>query len=232
MTEINGWEISSETLDGRTVTLCARRKENLPLILINAVHEDSELILHSCVRHNCPAFQMVMISDFPWDESLSPWQEPPVISDEDHFTGGAREYSEWLDTRLLPYAAKKLPPVREYVIAGYSMGGLFAVYVPYVSRSWDRCVCGSGSVWFPGFLQYALSTPFEKKPLSVYMSLGTKETESHVEALTKTRDIMGQLKTFYEAQGIDTVFVENPGNHFTDVPQRMAKGIKWTVQDG
>lgn len=229
--EDHGWEITEYELDGRHVTVCRRHKEDLPLVVMNSVYADCNDMLHSVIKHNSPAFQLVNVSGLEWDEMLSPWPSDPVVTKNDHFTGHAREYSQWMDDKLLPFAEEKLPKVRERVLAGYSMGGLFAVYAPYVSASWDRSVCGSGSVWFPGFMKFALETPFVKKPLSVYFSIGNKETESRTHELTTTRDIMEALGTYYKGEGIDSILEINQGNHFTDVPSRMAKGIAWTVRE-
>lgn len=228
----NGWEQSAFTLNGRIVTLYARKKEHLPLILINSYQEAGEQILHSCVKHDCPAFQMVSISNLAWDEVLSPWPEKPVVTPQDHFTGGAKEYSAWIDADVLPAVREKLPPVSETIIAGYSMGGLFAVYAPYVSKSYDKCICASGSVWFPGFLEFARSTPFERRPQAVYFSLGNKETHSRIEALTTTRSVMEDLAVYYRSLGIASTFEENSGNHYQDVPARMAKAFGWTLRTG
>lgn len=228
----NGWETTDFTLDGRTVTIYARRKENLPLIIINSFQEAGEQILHSCVKHDCPTFQLVSISGIAWDEVLSPWAEPPIVTPEDKFTGGAKEYSSWLDSTLLPAAREKLPDVGETIIAGYSMGGLFAVYAPYVSKSYDKCICASGSVWFPGFLEFARTTPFERKPQAVYFSLGNKETHSPIAALQTTRHVMEDLEACYTSQGILSTFQENSGNHYTDVPARIAKAFGWTIRAG
>lgn len=228
----NGWEKSSRMLDGKTVTIYSRTKQDLPLIVLNSYQEAGEMILHSCVKHDCPAFQLVSISDLAWDEVLSPWPEPPVVTPDDNFTGGAKEYSSWLDTILLPYARNELPAVRETIIAGYSMGGLFAVYAPYISKSYDKCICASGSVWFPGFLKFAKSTPFERRPQAVYFSLGNKETHSNIEALTTTKNVMLDLEAFYKSEGVLSTFEENSGNHYTDVPARMAKSFAWTIRAG
>lgn len=227
----NGWEESSEKLDGRTITISRRKKENLPLVVITSYREASAHILESSVRHNSPAYQLVSVSDIAWDEMLSPWPAEPVVTPEDHFTGQAKEYSGWLDDVLLPFVAERIPPVCSRIIAGYSMAGLFAVYAPYVSMSWDKCMCASGSLWFPGFKKFAVTTAFEKKPECIYMSIGNQETVSNIPALTTTQNVMEDLVAFYRSAGIDSEFELNPGNHYQDAAARIAKGIAWTIRD-
>ena len=36
---------------------------------------------------------------------------------------------------------------------------------------------------------------------------------------------------YYKSLGVETVFEMNPGNHFQDAAQRIAKGIVWLVMD-
>lgn len=212
------------------VTLYRRHHTGIPLVVMNSYTEAGDNILASCTRHGCPAFQLVSISELAWDEDLSPWPEPPTVSDSDHFTGGAKEYCSWLHTDVLPYAMEQIGEISYTVIAGYSMGGLFAVYAPYVSDDYERSVCVSGSLWYPGFLEYAMKTPFSRKPETAYFSIGNRESRTRHPALSTTQPNMERLSEYYRTLGIDTVFELNPGNHYQDAAARIAKGLAWTLR--
>ena len=43
-----------------------------------------------------------------------------------------------------------------HAIAGDSMAGLFAVYALYRTQVFSRVASASGSLWYPGLLEYAL----------------------------------------------------------------------------
>lgn len=212
------------------VTVYKRRHEGLPLVVMNSYMEAGDKILASCMRHGCPAFQLLSVSQLAWDEDLSPWPEPPTVSDSDHFTGGAKAYCDWLHAEVLPYARKQMGRISYTAIAGYSMGGLFAVYAPYVSDDYERSICVSGSLWYPGFLEYAMTTPFCRKPEAVYFSIGNQESRTKHPALSTTQPNMEKLSQYYSTLGIDTTFELNPGNHYQDAAARIAKGLIWTLR--
>lgn len=230
MAEERPYEIQTHMADGRTITLYRRKHTGLPLVLLNSYMEFGEDILHSCQRHGCRAFQLLSVSGLAWDQCLSPWPAPKTVSDEDDFTGGAQAYSRWLSETVLPYARGELGEVECTVLGGYSMGGLFAVYAPYVTGDYDRIISASGSLWYPGFLKYARTTPFVRRPQSIYFSLGNQESRTKHPALATTQTNTEELSEYYAGLGIDTVFELNPGNHYQDAPARMAKGITWTLR--
>lgn len=222
--------ITRNEVDSRVITIYRRTEREVPIVIMNSYMEASPDILRSCQKHDSPAFQLVSISQLAWDEDLSPWPSEPVVSQEDHFTGEADAYCDWIRKKVLPIVRGELPESPYLIIAGYSMGGLFAVYAPYVTDMFARCVCASGSVWYPNFLEYAKRTPFIRKPDAVYFSIGNQESKSSNSYLRTTQDHMEQLAALYDSEGIHTIFELNPGNHYQNAPQRMAKGIAWTLR--
>ena len=63
----------------------------------------------------------------------------------------------------------------------------------------------------------------------MYFSLGNRESKVSNAVLKKVLDNTKELERFYHDKGIETLYEENPGNHFQDPAFRMAKGIKWTL---
>ena len=63
-------------------------------------------------------------------------------------------------------------------IAGYSLGGLFALYAAYHCDEFRRVASMSGSLWFPDFREYVLSHDFANRPDRIYLSLGDKEAKT------------------------------------------------------
>ena len=43
-------------------------------------------------------------------------------------------------------------------------------------------------------------------------------------------DVLAEFPRWYKEQGLPVVYEENPGNHFQDAVNRMAKGIAWILQ--
>lgn len=48
--------------------------------------------------------------------------------------------------------------------------------------------------------------------------------------MSKVEENTKILEQFYKAQGIQTIYEENEGNHFQDVSLRLAKGIRWSLE--
>ncbi len=221
-------------LNNREVRIFTCKDKNAPIIYINNFFEQGEEILQKCSEIDCPPFTMVSISHLRWDEDLSPWPHLPVISPDDDFTGGADNYCKWMINELIPKVLEKIdynPKCR--IIAGYSMGGLFALFTPYLTDYFSAIMAASGSVWYPGFLNYVKTHPFNKKnkPKAIYLSVGNLETFADNPVVSQTHKIMKELLAYYQSVGIDSIFQLNKGNHYHQPNLRMAKGIKWILEN-
>ena len=86
-----------------------------------------------------------------WFRDLSPWTAPPVFGDT-AFGDGAQGTLE----KVLKLTGE---PGRQYILGGYSMGGLFALWAAYQTDAFAGVAAVSPSVWFPGFAEYTVSRP-------------------------------------------------------------------------
>ncbi len=222
-------EMTSEVICGRTVTVRGCGIAGAPTVYVNMYAESGLDVLGACSDLGCPPFDLVSVSGLDWDGDLSPWPHEPIVSRDDDFAGGASDYARVLEEDIVPFAEGVLGPPSERVIAGYSMGGLFALYAPHVSTLFSRCVSASGSVWYPGFVGYVEGTGFARRPSSVYLSVGDRESRVRNPRLRTVEDCDRRLLGIYLAHGIESVFELNPGNHFADAPARLARGIAWTL---
>lgn len=217
-------------IDGKHITVFENENESVPVVYANMYSEAELEILHECEKLGCKPFHLVSVTGLRWDEELSPWQHEPVVSNSDHFTGEAEQYARCLTEKIIPYAEERIKKPRFRIIAGYSMGGLFALYAPYITDAFSRAVSASGSVWYPGFVEYVKGHDFPHVPDAIYLSLGDKESRTKNQYLNRTESCMRELHSIYQSKGIDSVFELNQGNHFRDVPYRLAKGITWILK--
>lgn len=217
-------------IDGKHITVFENENESVPVVYANMYSEAEPEILHECEKLGCKPFHFISVTGLRWDEELSPWQHEPVVSKSNHFTGEAEQYVRCLTEKIIPYAEEKLKKPRFRIIAGYSMGGLFALYAPYITGAFSRAVSASGSVWYPGFVEYVKVHDFLHVPDAIYLSLGDKESRTKNQYLNRTENCMRELCSIYQSKGIDSVFELNQGNHFRDVPYRLAKGITWLLK--
>lgn len=217
-------------IDGKKITVFENENENVPVVYANMYSEEELEALNECEKLGCKPFHLVSVTGLRWDEELSPWQHGPVVSQSDNFTGEAEQYARFLTGKIIPSAERILPKPCFRVIAGYSMGGLFALYAPYITEAFSRAVSASGSVWYPDFVEYVKVHDFPKAPDAIYLSLGDKESRTKNQYLSRTENCMSELYSIYQSKGINTVFELNQGNHFRDVPRRLAKGITWILK--
>ena len=200
------------------------------LIVLYGAHDDRQK-LSACLKDqgDLASFAYVKVPD--WNRDLSPWAAPAVFGNED-FAGGADAFLDELVSQGLPYICGQLegaPPW--YGIAGYSMAGLFSVYSLYRTGAFARAASASGSVWFDGFPEFAVSHPFAGRPDRVYFSVGDTESRTRDQRMARTEEAARALCGHYHDLGLDTVFELNSGGHFDHPDERLAKGIKWLISE-
>ena len=155
-----------------------------------------------------------------WFRDLSPWAAPPVFGDT-AFGDGAQETLD----EILKLTGE---PGKRYVLGGYSLGGLFAL--------WSACrtdvFCGvaavSPSVWFPGFTEYTATHEFQTG--RVYLSLGSREEKTRNPVMAAVGARIRELHGLLQARGIPCCLEWNEGNHFVDPDRRTAKGFAWIMK--
>ena len=109
------------------------------------------------------------------------------------------------------------------------MAGLFALWSLYETDLFSGAVCASGSLWYPGFCDFALNNEFRRISVGVYLSVGDRESAVKNPTLQKTGSVFRTLEEHYKSRGVSSVFELNPGNHYRDVDLRMAKGYRWIL---
>ena len=217
-------------LDEKVITIYRGPQDNLPVIYSNDYSESGSQLLKCCEEIGCPPFHLVTISKMKWDGDMSPWSSEPVVTKSDHFSGHAPAYLHWLLEQVVPYSKEKLQSQNNTsYIAGYSMAGLFALWSLYETDFFSGAVCASGSLWYPGFCDFALSHAFKRKFLRVYLSLGDKESQVKNLALQKTETIFRILHEHNLQSKVASVFELNAGNHYQHMVARMASGCKWLL---
>ena len=216
-------------IDKKKVIFYRNDMSDVPVVYANMYKEVGHAVIKQCEKLGCRPFHLVSVSNLRWDEELSPWAHKPVVSKDDHFTGEAEQYVHCMAEKIIPFAEEKIKvPYR--IIAGYSMGGLFALYAPYITDLFSGVVAASASVWYSEFVSYVKAHDFLKRPDAIYLSLGDLESRTRNQVLSRTERCMEELYAFYQENNIASIFERNPGNHFKDTDYRLAKGITWMLE--
>ena len=201
-----------------------------PLVLMNAFENECRETFEELRKMTAADFSLAAVRITSWNRDMSPWETAPVFKSDELFTGGADAYLGKLTGEILPAMINELGSEPEYtVLAGYSLAGLFAVYAMYKTSAFSRIVSVSGSMWYPGFPDYAKTHELAARPEKLYLSLGDRESKTRNKVMEPVERNTAELHEYYRSLGIDTVFELNPGNHFHDPAGRLAKGIAWVL---
>ncbi|MCM1264214.1 MAG: alpha/beta hydrolase-fold protein [Butyrivibrio sp.] len=201
-------------------------KDMLNAVYIHADAQDAEEIFKLTDRN----FALIAIDGIDWNRDLTPWRHNKIFAKGEEFAGKADDYLDVLTEKLIPVAEREFAlNIDKRYLVGYSLSGLFVVYAIYHTAIFDGIGSVSGSLWYGGFTDYVKCHTFKRNPDKMYFSLGDKEASSARGIMQTVLACTEQLEEKYRNDGIKTVLEMNEGKHFTDVPERIAKGIKWLL---
>ncbi|MGI6218018.1 MAG: alpha/beta hydrolase [Coriobacteriales bacterium] len=224
----NGVQLS---IAGKKVVVHASSSSNAPIVYLNGHEDDIGATWQALRELEAPDFTLVNISGLDWNSDMTPWVADPIVSSGGAFLGGADRYIDVLVHQIIPAVESRLEQKPSWRgLAGYSLSGLFAIYAPYRTDAFSRVASMSGSMWFPGFCEYAESHEMKGIPDAIYMSLGSKERWAKNPIVKTVQDQTEKLFEMFRAMGTDCTFELNPGGHFSNVNGRTAKGIKWILE--
>jgi len=193
-----------------------------PVVLIEPVHvpegmkEEAERIRNLAGQD----FRM-LAAEVDWFQDLSPWRVP-AVSGKIAFGDGAEETLE----KILNLTGE---PGKRYILGGYSMGGLFALWAACRTDAFSAVAAASPSVWFPGFTEYMTSGGIRTG--CVYLSLGDREEKTRNPVMATVGDRIREIHAWLRAREIPCCLEWNEGNHFRDLEERMAKGFAWAMKE-
>ena len=164
-------------------------------------------------------FCLIAIKVQNWNLDLSPWKAPAVFGKEG-FGGGADKTLE----EVLKYCSDR---DKTYIIGGYSLAGLFALWAAYQTDVFAAVAAASPSIWFPGFVDFMKENEIHSK--AVYLSLGDKEERARNPVMASVGICIREASDILKEKGIKTILEWNQGNHFKDADLRTAKAFAWAA---
>lgn len=167
-----------------------------------------------------------------WNDDFSPWAASAVFGKED-FGGKAEVTLKWLTEHFVPYVESKLPETVRFLV-GYSLAGLFSLWVYCACVLFTGAVSCSGSLWYEGWMDYVRRRPADCRTERsyLYLSLGDREE------LTKNRRMSTVGDNTRESyallcrgkENVEGVLEWNQGGHFSETDLRISKGIYWILK--
>lgn len=217
------------TLDGRLCTvLCPETKVPLPCVYIcsgQALPGEWETVLADMRRD-----VLICHVAADWERDYTPWPAPGLPGRE-AFTGAAGAYLRFLTETVRPTLLSAYPVHREaayHTVAGYSLGGLFALWALFQTDAFGAAASLSGSLWYDGWTDF-LETHVPPQDARVYLSLGRSEERAGNPRMTAVgENTRRTYECLVKTLGEDRVTFEwNRGGHFTGIPNRWRKALEW-----
>ncbi len=162
-------------------------------------------------------FCLIAIKVRNWNNDLSPWEAPAVFGKEGFGDGANGTLKE-----VLKYCVDRN---KTYIIGGYSLAGLFALWAAYQTDVFTAVAAASPSMWFPGFVDYMKKNEIHSK--AVYLSLGDKEEKTRNPVMASVGNCIREASDILTKSGVNTILEWNKGNHFKDADLRTARAFAW-----
>ncbi len=219
------------TIHEKEIQVYPAAQPDRPVIYLQTFGKEGDRVHKAMQKLDSPDCNLVAISGLDWNHEMTPWDCPPISRMDTPCTGGADEYLSVLTQEIVPQIEADIDGTPSWRgLTGYSLAGLFAVYALYQTDMFSRIATMSGSLWFPDFYEYVTSHEMRIRPDAVYFSLGDKEAKTNNKFLMPVQERTAAIQAYYAKQGIDSVFVLNPGNHYVNGDKRTAQGIDWILR--
>lgn len=194
------------------------------LVLIDLIDNHDLEIIESIItlirEYTSCDFRFIAFLVNDWNKDLSPWNAPAIYKDEAFGSGADKTLSE-----VLEYIGDD---DKTYIIGGYSLSALFALYAATKSDRFKAVASASPSLWFPGFVDYLKESYIKTE--NVYLSLGDREAKTKNKIVASVSDNIKEVYALIRDRGINTMLEWNEGNHFKDVDIRVAKAFAWAMR--
>ena len=198
-----------------------------PIVFYNAFANEADEIARALSELGGVNLTLAAVSRLEWSSEMTPWPMPALFKKEPPFEGGADEYLQTLTQQIAPAVLAKTGDVAWLGVAGYSLGGLFALYSLYKTPMFTRVASVSGSLWYKDFREFALGSHLAGKPERAYLSIGYRESMSKNEYLKTALEATRDIAAHFESLGVESKFELNPGNHYADEIGRTVKALTW-----
>ena len=192
---------------------------------LELLDDEVAVIESQTVKH----FVMVAFEVKEWQSELTPWAAPAVFG-KIPLGDGAENTLSYLNNVLMGELQNSQiynADTMKCLIGGYSLAGLFALWVCYQSMMFHGAAAVSPSVWYPDWLSYAES--HQPMAPSVYLSLGDKEERAKNPVMSRVGECIRRQYELLVKQGVNTILEWNQGNHFQHSDERTAKGFAWLM---
>lgn len=224
---VNGQEISC--------AVCGNPEPQSMLLLLCGERPDTALLraLRQTFAQTNASFVLAGWEPASWDDGLSPWE---ALCGDRRFGGDGKTSLDFLTQQLLPALKARYDLSADPAhcgILGYSLAGWFALWAAGETGLFGKAASCSGSLWYPGALEYLQNARFPDG-FRCYLSLGKKEPLSKNQWLGQVGHCTEKAAELLAAKPrvAHCRLVWENGTHFTEIPWRIARGVRALVLPG
>lgn len=215
----------------------SKEMRRLPVFYWGVGEESRDFVKNvvSCIKEHMPdaVFLLAAYECGNWNNDFSPWAAPAVFGKES-FGGKAADTLKWLTEYCIPYIEADESEIARFSV-GYSLAGLFGLWVYCECGLFAGAVSCSGSMWYDGWIDYVQEKTAEvhqKETNYLYLSLGDKEEKTKNKRMAAVGDNTKKVYTMLceSQENVKGILEWNKGGHFTEPDLRIAKGIDWILR--
>lgn len=228
---------------GRQLTVYlppGREKERLPAAYLH----DGEMVegmleeLAACIERGvqtggCRPFLLVAVHSPDRDAEYTPWPARCAFPKGADYPGKAQAYVKLLEGQIKPLVDSRYPTLQEAeetALCGYSLGGLCSLYAAVQSRTFGRIASVSGSLWYPGWLDFVRENRPAGELAALWVSIGRKESAPSHPLLAGAGEAAQQTLRLLAPFARQHIFFWHEGGHFAHAAQRLAGALCWLFQ--
>lgn len=206
--------------------------KNAPLVVIPSFENNGQEIFNKTRKITKEEFSLLLVYNLNWNDDLSPYFAKSIFDNAPDFKGEADNFLNYLTNTLISKVCNENEINPSYfMLVGYSMSGLFSIYSLYKTNYFKKIGSVSGSLWYPGFLDFINKSKTVKNVSTLYMSLGDKEKHTKNIYMKKVEENTLEIFELIKQEFINAKFEFNTGNHFQDESLRIAKCIKYLLEN-
>ncbi|MGN0317701.1 MAG: hypothetical protein ACI4E1_07155 [Lachnospira sp.] len=163
-----------------------------------------------------------------WNDELSPWEyESP---DKKFIFKGMAESTFARIMNFKNHFEKEFDfSPSKFLLCGYSLCGLFSLWCLSKTNSFQGAISCSGSLWYPGWIEYLNDNINSYKNKYIYLSLGKKEANSNNAVMgsvgNNTNVTFDMISKINQLEEYKPILEYNNGGHFTNQTERIVAGI-------
>lgn len=201
-----------------------------PVVYING-DDSTKSILENAEYLSKLEYIIVSIESENRLSELTPWPSKSLHPKFPDFGGTGDELIECIENELKPQIDMRYRTLKEPEstgLAGYSLGGLFAIYSAYRTEIFGSIASMSGSFWYPDFTTFASKEPMMNPNIQFYLSSGDREGEGHKDikkdAVLFTKEIHGLLENITSNK---IILNWHEGGHHNKKEEKYQGALLW-----